>query len=76
MRIAEVCFFLGPTRTSHEIIAVDNIKFVDLITTLGIETGLVEIYGSFLEFELGVGCSISHHHYIIYYLQRTDLVCV
>ena len=76
MSIAEICFLLVPTRTSHKIIAVNDIKFVHFITTLRVETGLVQIYGSFLEFELGVWCSISHHHYVVYYLQRTDFVSV
>ena len=39
--IAEVRFFLIPARTSHEIIAVDYVKFVHFITALRVETGLV-----------------------------------
>ena len=53
--IANISGILCPTCSSHEIVAVDNVKFVHLFSAFWIKGGLVDVDGSLFELKLRVG---------------------
>lgn len=54
MSIANVSFVLSPASSSHEVVTINNVKFVHLITTFRIEGSSIEIDSAFLELVLWI----------------------
>ena len=68
MSIAKIGFVLAPTCYSLEIVVIDDVKLVHLLSALSVETHSVEVDSTLVEHVLRMCWNISQHDYVINYL--------
>ena len=76
MSVAKIGLLFGPSCSSHEVIAVNNVQLIHLISTFRVEACLVEINCSFTKLVLRNGRSVNNHDDIVDNLQVTNFIGV
>lgn len=68
MSVANVGFVLVPTGTPQEIIAIDDLQLVQLVSALRVEAQPVEVHCSVAQHVFGTGRSVYQHGDVVDYL--------